>query len=144
MLTTYKFETLLKPGYYITLATNVTTPVVLKHGVSPVSYTPTTSGTIRFYSHVDAACTSGTAATSHTRSVICMGTLAVSDATKVGASVYPNPFTDVLKISDVKGVKSISISDVSGRLVKTVKATAEIQVSELKTGLYIVNLNMVQ
>jgi hypothetical protein len=68
--------------------------------------------------------------------------LAVSDETKVGASVYPNPFTDVLKISDVKGVKSISISDVSGKLVKTVKATAEIQVSELKTGLYIVNLNM--
>ncbi len=68
--------------------------------------------------------------------------LAVSDASKVGASVYPNPFTDVLKISDVKGVKSISISDVSGRLVKTVKATAEIQASELKTGLYIVNLHM--
>jgi hypothetical protein len=68
--------------------------------------------------------------------------LAVSDETKVGASVYPNPFADVLKISDVKGVKSISISDVSGRLVKTVKGTAEIQVSELKTGLYIVNLNM--
>lgn len=68
--------------------------------------------------------------------------LAASETSKSAYSVYPNPFTDVLKISDVKGVKSISISDVSGRLVKTVKATAEIQVSELKTGLYIVNLHM--
>lgn len=68
--------------------------------------------------------------------------LATVDTSKNTVALYPNPFTDVLKISDVKGVKSISISDVSGRLVKTVKASAEIQVSELKTGLYIVNLHM--
>lgn len=68
--------------------------------------------------------------------------LATVDTNKNTVALYPNPFKDVLKISDVKGVKSISISDVSGRLVKTVKASAEIQVSELKTGLYIVNLHM--
>ena len=68
--------------------------------------------------------------------------LATVNTNKNTVALYPNPFSDVLKISDVKGVKSISISDVSGRLVKTVKATAEIQVSELKTGLYIVNLHM--
>lgn len=68
--------------------------------------------------------------------------LATVDTSKNTVALYPNPFTNVLKISDAKGVKSISISDVSGRLVKTVKASAEIQVSELKTGLYIVNLHM--
>lgn len=68
--------------------------------------------------------------------------LATVNTSKNTVSLYPNPFTDVLKISDVKGVKSITISDVSGRQVKSVKATAEIQVSELKTGLYIVNLHM--
>ncbi|RZM07053.1 MAG: hypothetical protein EOO88_52400, partial [Pedobacter sp.] len=106
---TYKFETLLKPGYYVTIATNVTTPVVLTHGVSPVSYAATTSGTVRFYSHTDSTCSGlTTSATSHTRSVTCMGaTLAVSDVNKSELSVYPNPFTDVLKISDVKGVKSV-------------------------------------
>jgi hypothetical protein len=68
--------------------------------------------------------------------------LATSAVTKTAVSVYPNPFKDVLKISDVKGVKSISISDVSGRQVKMMKPSTELQVSDLKTGLYIVNLHM--
>lgn len=69
-------------------------------------------------------------------------TLAVGNTTTSALSVYPNPFKDVLNISDVKGVQSISISDVSGRQVKSVKATSQINVSELKTGLYIINLKM--
>ncbi|PZU84153.1 MAG: hypothetical protein DI529_11675 [Chryseobacterium sp.] len=140
---TYKFETLLKPNYYITIATNATTPVVLTHGTNPVTYTPTTSGTIRFYSHTDGTCTGLTnSTTSHTRSVICMGTLAVSDINKSDISVYPNPFKDVLKISDVKGVKSISVNDMSGRQVKSLAPSTEINLSNLKEGLYIVNLQM--
>ena len=140
---TYRFETLLKPGYYITIATNDTTPVVLKHGVGPLLYTPTTTGAVRFYSHTDSSCTGLTnSTTSHTRSVTCLGVLAVSDNTKASLSLYPNPFSDVLKISDVKGVKSVSITDVAGRLVKTMKPAAELNVSELKAGLYIVTINM--
>jgi hypothetical protein len=39
-------------------------------------------------------------------------------------------------------VKSISILDASGRLVKTIdRPTSELHLGELKTGLYIVNLN---
>ncbi|WDF46769.1 GEVED domain-containing protein [Chryseobacterium sp. KACC 21268] len=68
--------------------------------------------------------------------------LAVSDVNKAGISVYPNPFTDVLKISDVKGVKSISVNDISGREVKSLAPSAELNLSSLKTGLYIVNLTM--
>lgn len=141
---TYKFETLLKPGYYITIATDAATPVVLKHGVSPVSYAATTTGTVRFYSHTDATCTGlTTSATTHTRSATCMGvTLQVSDVNKSDLSVYPNPFTDVLKISDVKGVKSVSVNDISGREVKSLAPSAELNLSNLKAGLYIVNLKM--
>ncbi|WDF46768.1 GEVED domain-containing protein [Chryseobacterium sp. KACC 21268] len=69
-------------------------------------------------------------------------TLAVSDVDKGKISVYPNPFTDVLKISDVKGVKSVSVTDVSGREVKSLAPSAELNLSSLKTGLYIVNLKM--
>lgn len=69
-------------------------------------------------------------------------TLAVGNTATSALSVYPNPFKDVLNITDVKGVKSITISDVSGRQVKTMKPSAELQVSDLKTGLYIVNLLM--
>lgn len=68
--------------------------------------------------------------------------LAVTAANKTEISIYPNPFTDILRISDVKGVKSVSVSDVAGRLVKTMKPAAELNVSDLKTGLYIVTLNM--
>ncbi|WP_379968893.1 GEVED domain-containing protein [Epilithonimonas sp. UC225_85] len=68
--------------------------------------------------------------------------LAVSDVNKNSISVYPNPFTDVLKISDVKGVKSVSVNDISGRQVKTLAPSAELNLSNLKTGLYIVNLQM--
>ncbi|MGA9211717.1 GEVED domain-containing protein, partial [Kaistella sp.] len=53
-------------------------------------------------------------------------TAATSSVTKSATSVYPNPFQDVLKISDVKGVKSISVSDVSGRQVKNMKPSAEL------------------
>lgn len=68
--------------------------------------------------------------------------LAVSDVNKNSISVYPNPFADVLKISDVKGVKSVSVNDISGRQVKTLAPSAELNLSSLKAGLYIVNLQM--
>ena len=69
-------------------------------------------------------------------------TMATSNVIKSSVSIYPNPFQDVLKISEVKGVKSISVSDVSGRQVKNLKPSAELNLSDLKTGLYIVTLQM--
>lgn len=69
-------------------------------------------------------------------------TLGTSAVAKAAVSVYPNPFKDVLKISDVKGVKSISISDVSGRQVKNMTPSTELDLSSLKSGLYIVTLRM--
>ncbi|GGG54786.1 T9SS type A sorting domain-containing protein [Epilithonimonas arachidiradicis] len=68
--------------------------------------------------------------------------MAVSDVNKKGVSVYPNPFTDVLNISDVKGVRSVSVNDISGREVKTLAPATELNLSNLKAGLYIVNLKM--
>ena len=68
--------------------------------------------------------------------------LGVSDIQKAGISVFPNPFHDVLKISDIKGVKSISVSDMSGRQITTLAPAAELNLSNLKDGLYIISLNM--
>ncbi|MCI3938667.1 choice-of-anchor J domain-containing protein [Chryseobacterium aahli] len=56
---------------------------------------------------------------------------------------YPNPFADVLNISDVKNVKSISVIDIAGRVVKTLdKPSSALQLGELKSGLYVIVLNM--
>ena len=62
---------------------------------------------------------------------------------KNNLTVYPNPFADVLNISDVKNVKSVSVIDVAGRLVKTIeKPSSALQLGDLKSGLYVVVLNM--
>lgn len=56
---------------------------------------------------------------------------------------YPNPFSDVLNISDISKVRSISIVDISGKLIKTIeKPSTTIQLQELKSGIYVVILNM--
>ena len=67
-------------------------------------------------------------------------TLATSQVSTSRVSVYPNPFTDVVKISDIKGVKSINIVDASGRTVKTLTPAAELNLGQLKSGMYFVNL----
>lgn len=67
--------------------------------------------------------------------------LSVSDIDKNDAeiSVYPNPFADILKISDIQGIKSIHIIDASGRNLKTLAPDSEINLGDLKAGLYIVS-----
>jgi hypothetical protein len=53
--------------------------------------------------------------------------------------VYPNPFKDVLYISDSRDLKSVTVSDVSGRVLTTIDNPGkELNLSTLKTGLYFV------
>ncbi|MFN1216728.1 T9SS type A sorting domain-containing protein [Chryseobacterium kwangjuense] len=58
-------------------------------------------------------------------------------------SIAPNPFTDRITISDVSEVKSLSITDTSGRLVKTIeKPSASLYLGDLKQGMYFITLKM--
>ncbi|MFY1045534.1 fibronectin type III domain-containing protein [Chryseobacterium sp. GP-SGM7] len=72
--------------------------------------------------------------------------LSTSEATgtvKNNIKAYPNPFADVLNISDVSNVKSIYVMDVSGKLIKTFdKPESALQLRELNSGMYLVVLNM--
>lgn len=71
-----------------------------------------------------------------------LATSEVSNA-KENIKAYPNPFTDVLNISKADLVKSVSISDVSGRLVKTIEnPSSALHLGDLKQGMYFVTLNM--
>ncbi len=79
-----------------------------------------------------------------TATVSSAGCLGISETTaKEGIKVYPNPFVDVLNISDINNVKSISVVDVAGRLVKTFdKPSSTLHLGELNSGMYLVVLNM--
>lgn len=57
--------------------------------------------------------------------------------------VYPNPFADVLNITKYDEVKSVSVTDISGRLVKTLENPGPaLYLNELKSGMYIVTVMM--
>ncbi len=67
----------------------------------------------------------------------------IKDNTKDGIKLYPNPFGEVLNISDSSNVKNVLITDFSGRLVKTIANPGkELQLGELKQGMYLVTLEM--
>ncbi|WP_407402689.1 T9SS type A sorting domain-containing protein [Chryseobacterium sp.] len=73
---------------------------------------------------------------------LCLGT-SESELNKNTITVYPNPFADVLTISDVSNVKSVSIIDIAGRLVKSIdNPSSQLQLSELKSGMFMIVLNM--
>ena len=62
---------------------------------------------------------------------------------KDGIKLYPNPFSEVLNISDAVNVKNVLVTDIAGRLVKTIANPGkELHVGELKQGMYLVTLEM--
>jgi hypothetical protein len=56
--------------------------------------------------------------------------------------VYPNPFTDFIRLSDVNDVASIAVVDISGRIVKAVQPALEINLGNLTTGMYLISIIM--
>lgn len=76
---------------------------------------------------------------------ISKGTLGTSDvkSEKKSIKVYPNPFTDVVNISDAANVKSISVSDLSGRLIRVIdNPGVSVHLGELRQGMYLLTLIM--
>lgn len=108
-----------------------------------VSYTPTSTGDYSF----------GVKTLNTTTAPYYMGfddfsltqsnlSTAETSVKKKEISVYPNPFKDVLHLADIKDVKSVTVTDVAGRVVKTIdNPTTELQLGELNAGLYLVTMN---
>ncbi|MFL9835204.1 Ig-like domain-containing protein [Chryseobacterium terrae] len=62
---------------------------------------------------------------------------------KDNIKVYPNPFSDIVNITKVELVKSIKVSDVSGKLVKTINnPTSTLRLGDLSQGMYILSFDM--
>lgn len=71
-----------------------------------------------------------------------LGTSEVTTKEK-SIKVYPNPFTDYVNVADFEKVKSISVLDMSGKLVKTfAKPDSKLNLSNLNSGMYLLILNM--
>ncbi len=67
---------------------------------------------------------------------------AITEAKAERLSVYPNPVTDILNISNMESGTSVSIYNTAGSLLKKVVASnGTINVSELPKGIYFVSVN---
>ncbi|VXB53205.1 MULTISPECIES: GEVED domain-containing protein [Chryseobacterium] len=56
-------------------------------------------------------------------------------------SIYPNPFSDVVYISETKDLKTVKVFDLTGRAVKTIEnPSKEISLGSLKSGLYLITM----
>lgn len=77
--------------------------------------------------------------------LVTTGVLGVSDLDKAISSVYPNPVTDVLNVNlsadfDVNNT-SVTLTDMSGRTVRTFKGATSYNVADLAAGLYVVKIS---
>ncbi|WP_407405745.1 fibronectin type III domain-containing protein [Chryseobacterium sp.] len=121
-------------------AANYSFPYILS-GICTMKDTTTTGFYYYLYNwKVSAKCESPRQQVTATLDAACLGT---SEATKKNEiKVYPNPFHDVISISDIANAKSLSVMDISGRVIRKInEVTANsVNLSDLKEGLYILQL----
>ena len=67
-------------------------------------------------------------------------TLSVEDRNVDEFSIYPNPFNNVLNISNQVNVESLKLYNITGQLVKSNANSNSINVSELSRGMYILEV----
>ncbi|WP_284653386.1 T9SS type A sorting domain-containing protein [Flavobacterium terrisoli] len=69
--------------------------------------------------------------------------LSTVDVTEQKIKVYPVPFTDIIHLDNAHEVKTISFTEPTGKLVRTVEQPQqEIYLGDLNSGLYILTLTM--
>lgn len=74
--------------------------------------------------------------------VTTTGTASNDQFFKENFNIYPNPTSDVLNISAINGLEyqEVSIVDLTGRKIKSVLNSTSIDVSDLASGTYIINI----
>lgn len=70
--------------------------------------------------------------------------LSTSETTKKDAiKVYPNPFSEMVNVTKPELVKSVRVSDLSGKLIKTInQPESVIRLNDLSAGMYLLQLDM--
>lgn len=74
--------------------------------------------------------------------VTTTGTVSAEKFFEEHFNLYPNPTTDVLNITSKNGLepKEITITDLTGRKVKSLKNTITVNVSDLASGTYLIDI----
>lgn len=74
--------------------------------------------------------------------VINQGTLGVNNPSRNKIVLYPNPASEKFYINNLEGEASVSVYDISGRIVfnKNIQNNEALSVSELNKGIYIVEI----
>ncbi|MEP7265265.1 MAG: T9SS type A sorting domain-containing protein [Bacteroidota bacterium] len=69
---------------------------------------------------------------------VCLPTSGINETTATNIKIYPNPVADILEIQGLKNKSTITISDLTGRMVKaTTVENDKVSVVDLQEGMYI-------
>ena len=110
-------------------------------GTTPLTWTATTAGTVRFYINL---LNCGTENVNRTRSVICGPGLATDSFSSINFQSYPNPVKDILNLSYNKNITLVSVINLLGQEVLSIKNSAndaKIDMSGLTAGAYMVKIS---
>lgn len=66
--------------------------------------------------------------------------LNMEDFKATAFNLYPNPANDFFNIQSTSGIKTVSVYDIFGKLVKTYPAQPDYSVSEFSSGVYIIKI----
>ncbi len=108
-----------------------------------VTFTPPTTGV--YYFAIDVSSTGAPWYLGIDDLKVEAGNLATNEVkTKQNTvQISPNPFSDIVTVSQIEKVKRVSVSDTSGRLLKTIeKPTAQLSLSDLNAGVYFITVEM--
>jgi Secretion system C-terminal sorting domain/Fibronectin type III domain len=109
-------------------------------GTTPLTWTATASGVVRFYIN---KLNCGTEGTNRVRSVVCSTVLATDTFSYANFKSFPNPIKDVLNLSYDKDITNVSVINFLGQEVLTSKVNntnTKIDMSGLTTGAYMVKV----
>jgi hypothetical protein len=127
------------------LYNNATLPTATTYAqITAPTFTAPAAGTY-FFAFNDLSASTAVANTLRIDTISLTSILGTSDLLSSKFSVYPNPVSNVVNFSnDANAVVSlVEIADLNGRIVKSVKANAtegQISVSDLATGMYLMNI----
>lgn len=128
----------------LTGATQIGSTIVVNTGtyaMQTVTFSVPTTGT--YYIGFSSETPIATTATSlRFDTVAFTSVLATNEVSEAGnsLSIYPNPTSDILNIKTDSKIKSVSVFDMSGRKVKTSFENNVLNVKDLQTGTYVINV----